>query len=69
MISQCLIFVVVVNCISRPQATMSNGQIKQFECSPEKFQELRYHVALVLRNMQSLGQHPTLIMNVEAAAK
>jgi hypothetical protein len=47
------------------QMTLSNGEIKQFECSPEKFQEMRYHAALVLRNMQSLSKHPTLIMNAE----
>jgi hypothetical protein len=47
--------------------TLSDGSIKQFECSPEKFQELRYHVALVLRNMQSLSKHPTLILNAEQA--
>ena len=45
--------------------TRSDGSIKQFECTPERFQDLRFQAALVLRNMQSLAKHPTLLMNAE----
>ena len=43
--------------------TLSDGSIKQFECNIEKFQELRFQTALVLRNIQGLKNHPTLVMN------
>lgn len=47
------------------QATLSDGAIRQFECSPEAFQQMRLQVALALRNMQTLAKHPTLVMNAE----
>jgi hypothetical protein len=47
------------------QTSLSDGTIKQFECAPEQFQQLRLQVALALRNMQTLSKHPTLIMNAE----
>ena len=45
------------------QMTLSDGSIKQFECSVEKFQEWRFQTALVLRNMQAMTNHPTLVLN------
>ena len=47
------------------QATLSDGAIRQFECAPEQFQQMRLQVALALRNMQTLSKHPTLLMNAE----
>jgi hypothetical protein len=42
------------------QFTTDNGQIQQFECSVERFQELRYEIAKLLKAMQDLAQHPTI---------
>eukprot|EP00455_Lapot_gusevi_P007814 TRINITY_DN13349_c0_g1_i2.p1 TRINITY_DN13349_c0_g1~~TRINITY_DN13349_c0_g1_i2.p1 ORF type:complete len:217 (+),score=63.76 TRINITY_DN13349_c0_g1_i2:58-708(+) len=47
------------------QMTLDTGRIVQFECSPEKFQKLRFQTAMVLKNMQELSKHPTLILNAE----
>lgn len=48
--------------------TLDDGSIEQFECSVEKFQEWRFQTALVLRNMQALSQHPTLLLNTSMQA-
>jgi len=42
------------------QITLSDDTIKTFECSVEKFHQLRYNVAKVLKNMHDLEQHPIL---------
>lgn len=42
------------------QLTLSDGTISNFECSVEKFHELRYSVAKALKNAQDLQQHPIL---------
>jgi len=42
------------------QLTLSDNSIKTFECSVEKFHELRYNVAKLLKSMQDVEQHPTL---------
>jgi len=46
------------------QVTLSDGAIKTFECSVEKFHQMRYNVAKLLKNMQDLEQHPTLVRDV-----
>jgi len=46
------------------QLTLSDGRIRTFECSVKKFQELRYNVAKVLKEMLDLQQHPTLTRDV-----
>ena len=45
--------------------TLSNGQIVTFEASVEKFQELRYNVAKVLKNVYDLKQHPIIFRELE----
>lgn len=42
------------------EATSSDGQIRTFELSLEKFHELRYNVAKVLKDMEDLEQIPIL---------
>lgn len=42
------------------QVTLTDGTIANFECSVEKFHELRYSVAKALKNAQDLQQHPIL---------
>ncbi len=41
--------------------TLSDSTIHTFECSIEKFHTLRYNVAKLLKAMQDLEAHPTLI--------
>lgn len=38
----------------------SDGKIQTFEVSVEKFHEMRYNVAKVLKEMQEIEQHPVL---------
>ncbi|KAF6029513.1 COMMD5 [Bugula neritina] len=40
--------------------TLSNGEIKCFEMSVSKFQELRYHVASVMKEMEDLEKRSIL---------
>jgi len=47
------------------QLTLTDGTIKTFECSVDKFHELRYAVAKLLKSMQDLEQHPTLTRSLE----
>ena len=42
------------------QMTLSNGLIKSFEVSIEQFNQLRYGVAKVLQEMQTLERHPIM---------
>jgi len=42
------------------QLTLSNGKIYTFECSVDKFHELRYNVAKILKSLEDLKEHPTL---------
>jgi len=42
------------------QITLSDNTVKLFECSVDKFHELRYNVAKLLKGIQDLEQHPTL---------
>lgn len=42
------------------EVTSSDGRIKTFELSIEKFHELRYNVAKVLKDMEDLEQIPIL---------
>lgn len=42
------------------EVTTSDGRIKTFELSIEKFHELRYNVAKVLKDMEDLEQIPIL---------
>lgn len=45
--------------------TLSNGKIVTFEVSVDKFQELRYNVAKVLKNVYDLKQHPIIFREME----
>ena len=47
------------------QLTLSDGTIQNFECSVEKFHELRYAVAKSLKHAQDLQIHPTIAREVE----
>merc|ERR1711907_362845 len=47
------------------EPTLSDGSIKTFECSSEKFNLLRYNVSKQLKNMQDLNHHPTLLRIAE----
>jgi hypothetical protein len=47
------------------QITLNNGEIRQFECSTEKFQDLRYQIAKAMRKVQEIQQHPTLMREAE----
>ena len=40
--------------------TLSNGSIKTFEVSIEQFNQLRYGVAKLLHDMQTLRRHPIM---------
>jgi len=40
--------------------TLSDGSIRTFECPVDKFHELRYNVAKVLKSVQDLSQHPII---------
>jgi len=42
------------------QMTTTDGKIRTFECSTDKFHELRFAVAKTLKAIQDLQQHPTL---------
>lgn len=43
------------------QMTLSDGRIRTFECSVKKFQELRYNIAKVYKDMMDVESHPTVI--------
>jgi len=47
------------------QLTLTDDTIKTFECSVDRFHELRYAVAKLLKSMQDLEQHPTLTRTIE----
>ena len=47
------------------QLTLSDGSMHNFECSVDKFHELRYSVAKSLKHAQDLQQHPTLTRDME----
>jgi hypothetical protein len=47
------------------QITTTDGQIKTFECPINKFHQLRYSVAKMLANMQTIDQHPTLMRLID----
>jgi len=42
------------------ELTLENGEIKVFEMTPQRFQELRYKVARVLKDMYDLEKNPIL---------
>lgn len=42
------------------EMTLSNGDIKTFEVPVDKFHELRYNVAKVLKEMKSVESHPVM---------
>ncbi|KAJ3450636.1 comm domain-containing protein [Anaeramoeba flamelloides] len=42
------------------QMILSDGQVKQFEVSVDKFQEMRYNVAKVISEMQNIEKMPVL---------
>ncbi len=42
------------------EVTLSDGSIKTFELPVEKFHEIRYNVAKVLKDMEDLDQIPIL---------
>jgi hypothetical protein len=42
------------------QMTLSDGNIKTFEVSVEQFNQLRFNVASVLRDMKKLERHPIM---------
>jgi len=47
------------------QLTLSDGRVHDFECSIDKFHELRYAIAKSLKHAQDLQQHPTLTRDIE----
>ena len=47
------------------QLTLSDGRVRDFECSLDKFHELRYSIAKSLKQAQDLQQHPTLTREIE----
>jgi hypothetical protein len=47
------------------QMTTTDGVIKTFECSLTQFHQLRYSVAKMLANMQTIDQHPTLMRLID----
>lgn len=47
------------------QFTTSTGEIKTVEASVEKFHQLRYSVAKMLANMQTINEHPTLMRLID----
>ena len=47
------------------QITLSDGSVHQFECSVDKFHEMRYVVAKALKHAQELQQHPVLNRDIE----
>jgi hypothetical protein len=47
------------------QMTTSDDQIYTFECQITKFHQLRYSVAKMLANMQTIDQHPTLMRLID----
>lgn len=47
------------------QLTLSDGRVQDFECSLDKFHELRYSIAKSLKQAQDLQQHPTLTREIE----
>jgi hypothetical protein len=47
------------------QLTTSDDRIETFECSVDKFHQLRYSVARMLAAMQNIEQHPTLMRLVD----
>lgn len=51
------------------QMILSNGSIKTFEVSIKEFNQLRYGVAKVLYDMQSLDRHPIMKLVKENATK
>eukprot|EP00808_Paulinella_micropora_P006166 g17632.t1 len=46
------------------QLTCSDGKIHTFECSRDMFHLLRFNVAKILKNMQDLNSHPTLMQDI-----
>ena len=42
------------------EMTTSDGKIRQFEVSQDKFHELRYNIAKVLKDMEDIEQIPIL---------
>eukprot|EP00823_Brevimastigomonas_motovehiculus_P004195 TRINITY_DN2703_c0_g1_i1.p1 TRINITY_DN2703_c0_g1~~TRINITY_DN2703_c0_g1_i1.p1 ORF type:complete len:108 (+),score=14.56 TRINITY_DN2703_c0_g1_i1:72-395(+) len=40
------------------QLTLTDGTMRTFECSVDKFQDLRYNITKILKNMGDLEQHP-----------
>eukprot|EP01006_Ploeotia_vitrea_P052671 TRINITY_DN67716_c9_g1_i4.p1 TRINITY_DN67716_c9_g1~~TRINITY_DN67716_c9_g1_i4.p1 ORF type:complete len:166 (-),score=82.97 TRINITY_DN67716_c9_g1_i4:359-856(-) len=42
--------------------TLSDGKIRTFECPVDKFHQLRYSVAKVLKDMQDVARHPMIMI-------
>jgi hypothetical protein len=42
------------------QMIMKDGSVQTFECTIEQFSQLRYNVAKVLHDMQTLERHPII---------
>lgn len=47
------------------QLSLNDGRVRDFECSLDKFHELRYAIAKSLKHAQDLQQHPTLTREIE----
>jgi len=48
------------------QLTLTDGRIRTFQCTVDKFHEFRYNISKVLKNMQDLNHHPTLVRAASA---